>query len=119
MITEKTPFEFETSSKTKVRDWLQQEELWTKLPGLSTKMDTWALLDHTLAHELTHTWKGGETNIFDTDRGRKEQYGEPLADLIPTLQKRVWATTVVTCAHVPPRPTLARQIRHDRYSDPC
>lgn len=38
-------------------------------------MDTWALLDHTLAHEFTHTWKGGETNIFDEDRGRKEQYG--------------------------------------------
>ncbi|KAL9617679.1 MAG: hypothetical protein Q9160_007554 [Pyrenula sp. 1 TL-2023] len=74
MITERTIFEFQPGTKEKVRDWLLQSELWTKLPGLSTKMDNWALLDHTLAHELTHTWRGGQTNTRDDDEGRKEQY---------------------------------------------
>lgn len=61
------PFESKTAKKDKVLAWLK-ENIWQKLPKTSTKMDTWALLDHTLAHEVRcvytvpnlFTWAGSD-----------------------------------------------------------
>lgn len=46
------PFESKTTKKDKVLAFLK-DNVWQKLPGTSTKMDTWALLDHTLVHEVS------------------------------------------------------------------